>query len=359
MALISRALLAWKRRTRRLRFHNGNSTVCPVLLLEQDYCAHFLELSIKSSKLGDSFERKYGKELTGGRSLQHFNRKSHNRVRCSASTHLQKSTMSTTSALFKTGDDFEKVQASRPDFDRDSEVTFSKPPKPNWKEGEGGNDGGNSLKKNHVEIDPYEEGRPVANNYKFLISGMVPRPIALISTKSKDGKTTNLAPFSYAQVINHDPPLFTIGFAGSFEKAKDSLRNLNESGECVINIISEHFVEAANATAINAPYGVSEWDISGLHQAPTSIVQAARVKESMLSIEGKLVETKEFESRATPGKKTGVLAIIEGVRFWVREDAYDKETSVIDLKVLKPISRLGGVQYGRTTDAFELQRPQF
>lgn len=267
--------------------------------------------------------------------------------------------MSTTSALFKTGDDFEKVQASRPDFDRDSEVTFSKPPKPNWKEGEGGNDGGNSLKKNHVEIDPYEEGRPVANNYKFLISGMVPRPIALISTKSKDGKTTNLAPFSYAQVINHDPPLFTIGFAGSFEKAKDSLRNLNESGECVINIISEHFVEAANATAINAPYGVSEWDISGLHQAPTSIVQAARVKESMLSIEGKLVETKEFESRATPGKKTGVLAIIEGVRFWVREDAYDKETSVIDLKVLKPISRLGGVQYGRTTDAFELQRPQF
>ncbi|KAL2824096.1 hypothetical protein BDW59DRAFT_88138 [Aspergillus cavernicola] len=264
-----------------------------------------------------------------------------------------------TSAYFTAGDDFDKTQASRPEFQRDAEVTFSKPPKPDWKEGEGGNDGGESLKKNHVEIDPHEEGRPVSSNYKLLISGVVPRPIALISTKSKDGKTTNLAPFSYSQVINHDPPLFTVGFVGSLEKAKDSLKNLAETQECVINIISEHFVEAANATAVNTPYGVSEWDISGLHQAPSSVVQAARVKESILSIEGKLVETKEFESRTDPGKKTGVLAIIEGVRFWVREDAIDEEKSVVDLKVLKPISRLGGLAYGRTTDAIEIQRPKF
>ncbi|GAB1208710.1 hypothetical protein APSETT445_007461 [Aspergillus pseudonomiae] len=264
-----------------------------------------------------------------------------------------------TSAFFKAGDDFEKVQAARPDFTRDAEVTFSKPPKPDWKQGEGANDGGESLKKNHVEIDPHEEGRPVSSNYKILISGMVPRPIALISTKSKDGKSANLAPFSYSQVVNHDPPLFVVGFVGSLEKAKDTLKNLAETEECVINIISEHFVEAANATAVNSPYGVSEWEISGLHQAPSSVVQPARVQESILSIEGKLVETKEFESRTTPGKKTGVLAIIEGVRFWAREDAINEDRSVIDLKVLKPISRLGGIQYGRTTDAIEIPRPQF
>ncbi|GAQ10430.1 uncharacterized protein BH2278 [Aspergillus lentulus] len=260
--------------------------------------------------------------------------------------------------MFKVGDDFDKIQASRPDFKRDAPVTFSKPPNPNWRQGDGANDGGESLKKNHVEIDPYEEGRPVASNYKLLISGIVPRPIALISTRSKDGKTTNLAPFSYAQVINHDPPLFTVGLVGSLERAKDSLRNMIESGECVINIISEHFVEAANATAINAPYGVSEWEISGLHQAPCSVVKAARVKESMFSIEGKLVETKEFQSRTT-GKTTGTLAIIEGVRFWVRDDAINEDKSVIDLKVLKPISRLGGISYGRTTDAIEIPRPNF
>ncbi|KAG2420942.1 hypothetical protein HFD88_000556 [Aspergillus terreus] len=269
------------------------------------------------------------------------------------------STNTTTSAFFKTGDDFEKIQASRPDFKRDTEVTFTKPPNPDWKQGDGANDGGECLKKKHIEIDPYEEGRPVSSNYKILISGMVPRPIALISTKSKDGKTCNLAPFSYSQVINHDPPLFVVGFVGSLENAKDTVKNLAESEECVINIISEHFVEAANATAINAPYGVSEWEISGLHQAPSSVVQAARVKESILSIEGKLVEFREFESRQTPGKKTGVLAIIEGVRFWAREDAIDEAKSVIDLKVLKPISRLGGIQYGRTTDAIEIPRPNF
>ncbi|KAI2823534.1 hypothetical protein CBS133816_9060 [Aspergillus niger] len=266
---------------------------------------------------------------------------------------------SQTSTMFKVGDDFEKKQASRPGFKRDVPVTFSQPPNPSWKQGEGANDGGESLKKNHIEIDPYEEGRPAASNYKLLISGIVPRPIALISTKSKDGKTTNLAPFSYSNVINHDPPLFTVGIVGSLDKAKDTLKNLVETEECVINIISEHFVEAANATAINAPYGVSEWEVSGLTQAPSAVVQAARVKESILAIEGKLVETKEFESRSTPGKKSGVLAIIEGVRFWVRDDAINEDKSIVDLKVLKPISRLGGIPYGRTTDAIEIPRPQF
>ncbi|CAL5866935.1 uncharacterized protein PFLUO_LOCUS1147 [Penicillium psychrofluorescens] len=261
--------------------------------------------------------------------------------------------------MFKVHPDFAKTQAARPDFRRDAEVTFSKPPNPEWTDGNGANDGGESLKKEHVEIDPHAEGRPVTSNYKLLISGMVPRPIALISTKSKDGQTTNLAPFSYSQVINHDPPLFVVGFVGSLEKAKDTLKNLNETKECVINIISEHFVEAANATAVNAPYGHSEWEVSGLHQAPTSVVKPARVKESILAIEGTLVETKEFESRSVPGKKTGVLAIIEGVRFWVREDAIDEEHSLVDLKVLKPISRLGGISYGRTTDAIEIPRPHF
>ncbi|KAI2894185.1 hypothetical protein CBS11852_5043 [Aspergillus niger] len=266
---------------------------------------------------------------------------------------------SQTSTMFKVGDDFEKKQASRPEFKRDVPVTFSQSPNPSWKQGEGANDGGESLEKNHIEIDPYEEGRPAASNYKLLISGIVPRPIALISTKSKDGKTTNLAPFSYSNVINHDPPLFTVGIVGSLDKAKDTLKNLVETEECVINIISEHFVEAANATAINAPYGVSEWEVSGLTQAPCAVVQAARVKESILAIEGKLVETKEFESRSTPGKKSGVLAIIEGVRFWVRDDAINEDKSIVDLKVLKPISRLGGISYGRTTDAIEIPRPQF
>jgi flavin reductase (DIM6/NTAB) family NADH-FMN oxidoreductase RutF len=131
-------------------------------------------------------------------------------------------------------------------------------------------------------------------------------------------------------VINSDPPLFTVGFAGGFDNAKDSLRNLTESGECVINIISEHFIEAANSTSVNTPYGESEWALSGLTPAPCKTVKASRVQEAIFSVEGKLDFTKEYESKATPGKKTGVLVVIEGTHFWVREDAINKEKNRID-----------------------------
>lgn len=150
-----------------------------------------------------------------------------------------------------------------------------------------------------------------------------------------------------------------MGYAGGYDNAKDSLKNLIDTKECVINVISEHFIEAANFTSINAPYGVSEWAISGLHPAACTTVKASRVKEAIFSIEGKLVETKEFESRATPGKKTGVLAIIEGTRFWAREDAVNKEKNILDPTVLRPVSRLGGISYGRTTEFVELSRPDF
>ncbi|KAI9808192.1 MAG: hypothetical protein M1825_004649 [Sarcosagium campestre] len=255
--------------------------------------------------------------------------------------------------------DFKSVEASRPDWRDGVSFAFSKSPNPDWSLGDGANDGGESLQKHHVEIDPFEEGRPSVSNYKLLISGIVPRPIGFLSTRSKDGTSTNLAPMSYTQVFNHDPPIFGVGFAGGFDHAKDTLRNLAESRECVINMISEHFVEAANMTAINAPYGISEWVLSGLTPAPASKVQCSRVKESVFAIEGQLLETREFDSKATPGQKSGVLAIIEGVNFWVREDAINADKNLIDPDVLKPMSRLGGISYGRTTEGIEIPRPDF
>jgi flavin reductase (DIM6/NTAB) family NADH-FMN oxidoreductase RutF len=225
--------------------------------------------------------------------------------------------------------DFKKVESSRPPWDDTKSFAFSQTKSPDWKLGSGANDSSSSS-KSHVEIDPYEEGRPAPFNYKLLISAVVPRPIAFVSTRSKDGTSTNLAPFSYFSLINHDPPLFTIGYSGGFDKAKDSLRNLKESEECTINIISEHFVEAANSCSINAPYGESEWAISGLTPAESKTVKASRVKEAVFTVEGKVESLREFESRATKGKKTGVLAIIEGTRFWVREDAINEQRNLID-----------------------------
>ncbi|KAK5232082.1 hypothetical protein LTR47_006923 [Exophiala xenobiotica] len=255
--------------------------------------------------------------------------------------------------------DFKSVESSRPPWSENGSLQFIQTRDPTWTWGQGGNDGGASLKNNHIEIDPYAEGRPPVYNYKLLISGITPRPIGFISTFSKDGSSANLAPYSYTNVVCHDPPIFTVGFAGSLDKAKDTLANLIDTGECVLNVISEHFVEAANATSVNSPYGVSEWDLTGLHPVPSARVRPARVKESIFATECKLVEVKEFESRATPGKKTGVLAILEGVNFWVREDAINEERNLIDPAVLRPISRLGGITYARVTEGFELLRPDY
>lgn len=234
------------------------------------------------------------------------------------------------------------MEGKREEWDHNLKWNVKKAIKPDWKIGDGANDGGASLKKKHVSIDPYEEGRPAVFNYKLLISGIIPRPIGFISTTSKDGKSTNLAPFSYFNVIGHDPPLFTIGYAGGLSPAKDSLKNLVETGECVINMISEHFLEAANATSINSPYGESEWALSGLTPAPCKTVKASRVKESVFSIEAKLDFTKEYESKATPGKKTAVLAVLEGTNFWVREDALNEDKNLIDPGVsLLPLTEVG------------------
>lgn len=255
--------------------------------------------------------------------------------------------------------DFQTVESSRPDWDGRAAWHYTKTPAPGWQWGQGGNDGGASLKHDHVEIDPHAPGRPPVYNYKLLISGIVPRPIAFVSTQSADGSSSNLAPFSYTNMINHDPPIFTLGIAGGLAQAKDSLANMAATKECVLNIISEHFVEAANATSVNAPYGVSEWALTGLHQAPSTHVKSPRVKEAVFAVECRVVDLKEFDSRATPGKKSGTLVILEGVNFWVRDDAINEDRNLIDPSVLRPVSRLGGITYGRSTEAYELLRPDF
>jgi len=84
--------------------------------------------------------------------------------------------------------DFNAVQKSRPDFDHSLDgFTYTKTPKPDWQLGDGGNDVGESLKKQHIQIDPYEEGRPAVFNYKLMISAIIPRLVGFVSTRSKDG----------------------------------------------------------------------------------------------------------------------------------------------------------------------------
>jgi flavin reductase (DIM6/NTAB) family NADH-FMN oxidoreductase RutF len=276
--------------------------------------------------------------------------------------------------------DFKKVEASRPVWNKEHTFNYTQTVDPSWKFGQGtnalhhpttqGSGSGSGAESGavpgHISIDPYEAGRPAPFNYKLLISGVIPRPIGFVSTQAADGNSSssssarNLAPFSYFNMVHHDPPLFVLGVSSGKGRPKDTLRNLLESRECVVNIISEGFIEAANSTSVDAPYDASEWDISGLTPVYDCVdVKAPRVGEAVFSVECKLESCREFESRSNPGKKGACLVVLEGTRFWVREDAINDERNLIAPEVLRPMSRLGGITYGRVTDAIEIPRPVF
>lgn len=246
---------------------------------------------------------------------------------------------------------------SRPDFNKEKSWTFTKTVNPKWKQGSGATlEEWCNYKK--IEIDPLSSSRSPSDNYKLLISAIVPRPIAFVSTQGKNGKR-NLAPFSYFNLMNSDPPIFALGIRGSKANPKDTLKNLIETEELTINIINEWFIEAANFCAVNAPYEVDEWLLSGLTPLNCSIVKPPQVAESAVSIEAKLVATHEWELRIHPGKATGVMCIVEGVKIHVREDLLNEEQNKVDLAGLRPVTRLGGITYARVSEGFEIPRPDY
>ncbi|KIV88633.1 hypothetical protein PV10_08299 [Exophiala mesophila] len=259
--------------------------------------------------------------------------------------------------------DFKQVEASRPAFDPRLPTITTQSPDPTWKYGQGVSISSSEIQQDqrhsHREIDPYVEPRSMIQNYKLLISG-VPRPISFISTVSSEG-TRNLSPFSYFQVVDHDPPIFVVGFSARASRPKDTRTNLEQTGECVINIVSEHMIEGVNATSLDVPFGVSEWELSGFQGAPSSTVKAERVRDAIFSVEGRLLEMKSLDYggyHAKQGKPSGALAIIQATRFWIREDAINEDGSEISLDVLRPLAQLGGISYGRINGTFELPRPR-
>uniref|UniRef100_L2FS44 Flavoprotein oxygenase n=1 Tax=Colletotrichum fructicola (strain Nara gc5) TaxID=1213859 RepID=L2FS44_COLFN len=251
--------------------------------------------------------------------------------------------------------DFKSVEATRPPFDPSLNVRFTKTIDPDWKTSPAPTPSASPPPRTSPSTRTRRAApRASTTSSSSRASSRAPSPSSPPAPPTAPSPTS---PPSATSTNHRAPPLFVVGFAASVDKPKDSLKCLLESKECVINIISEGFLEAANATSVNAPYGKSEWDVSGL--TPVSDckhVKAARVKEAIFSIEGVLDSFKEYDSRATPGKKSGVVCIIEGKNFWVREDAINEQRNIIDPTVLRPVSRLGGITYGRTTEVLEIPR---
>jgi flavin reductase (DIM6/NTAB) family NADH-FMN oxidoreductase RutF len=198
-------------------------------------------------------------------------------------------------------------------------------------------------------IDP--KSTPPANVYKVMAGAIVPRPIAFVSTISLEG-VHNLAPFSFFTGASANPPVVCFCPMHNVEgRRKDTILNVERTGEFVINIVSEEFLEQMNTASGEYPPEVDEFQISGLTAIPGDLVAAPRVKESHVSMECKLLQIVEL-SRLPLG---GSLVIGEVVRFHI-DDAYI-ENYRIDPDVLRPIGRMAGNTYVRTTDRLDLARP--
>jgi len=200
---------------------------------------------------------------------------------------------------------------------------------------------------------------PHGELYGILLNSVAPRPIAWVSTMSASG-ALNLAPFSFFNAVCVDPPLlaFAPGLrqpkqrqAGKGE-AKDTLRNIRETREFVVNIVTYELAEAMNLTSGEYEASVNEFEVAKVTPQPSAIVRPPRVAESPVSFECKLHQILDFSPRPTSSS----LVIGQVISIHIN-DAHIKDGK-LDRNSLDLIGRMGGMQYTRTTQRFEMARPK-
>jgi flavin reductase (DIM6/NTAB) family NADH-FMN oxidoreductase RutF len=193
------------------------------------------------------------------------------------------------------------------------------------------------------------EELPAPDRYKLLGGLIVPRPIALVTTQSPDGRS-NAAPFSFFNVFAEDPPLVVLGLGLSpAGGAKDTTVNIRDTGEFVVNLVDEAIAEAMNLCAIDFPPEVEEVEVAGLALAPSEKVGPPRLAQAPVSLECRRYLTLQ------PGRER-YLVLGEVVVAHVRDGLVDPVTLRVDREAHAPIGRLFGGGYVRTRDRFEMPR---
>ena len=207
-----------------------------------------------------------------------------------------------------------------------------------------------------MDIQPQK--LPHREFYRLLVSMVVPRPIAWVSTIDKEG-IHNLAPFSNFNAICITPPLlgFSMGLRARDVKealgtaTKDTLRNIRETGEFVVNVVTFPLVEQMNLTSGDYDASVNEFEVAKLTMRPSLHVRPPHVAESPVNFEGKVFQILDFGTDTVGGSL--VIGQIVSVHL---EEAILRDGSV-DAQLLDLVGRMGGIQYCRTTERFDLARP--
>jgi flavin reductase (DIM6/NTAB) family NADH-FMN oxidoreductase RutF len=193
----------------------------------------------------------------------------------------------------------------------------------------------------------------VMQTYKLMTGLIVPRPVALVSTLDGEG-VLNVAPFSFFCGVGSNPPtvLFCPSLRSSGDQRKDTLRNVEQTGEFVINVVSEAIAHASNQTAAEVGPEVDEFQLAGLTPIASEVVRAPRVAESPAQFECKLLQI-IFTGQGTGA---GVVVLGQIVRFHVAADL--EHNFRIDPTLLDAVGRMAGNTWVRTQDRFELVRPK-
>jgi len=200
---------------------------------------------------------------------------------------------------------------------------------------------------------------PYSDFYALLINSVVPRPIAWVSTVRAAGQP-NLAPFSFFNAVCGDPPLLV--FAPGMRRpkqpgatpgdTKDTLRNIRETKEFVVNVVTYELREAMNLTSGEYDAAVNEIELAKLTPQASKIVRPPRVAESPVSFECKLFQILDFSTKPTGG------SLVIGQIVMIHVNDANLKDGKLDRNSLDLIGRMGGTQYTRTTQRFDMVRPK-
>lgn len=190
----------------------------------------------------------------------------------------------------------------------------------------------------------------VKDRYKLITATVVPRPIALVTTRNENG-SINAAPFSFFNVFSEDPPLVVLGLQSKPDLSlKDTTHNIRLTGEFVVNMVDESIAERMVACAADFPKKESEIGPAGLSLTPSEHIDVDYISEAPVALECRRVTVLQFA-------KTRDLAIGEIVGLHAKEGLIDLETKSINWDNYNPIGRLYANQYIRTHDRFSMSIP--
>lgn len=190
--------------------------------------------------------------------------------------------------------------------------------------------------------------------YHLLTSIVAPRPIAWVSTMSANG-TPNLAPYSFFNAVAGFPPtlMFSVSYRRKEPREKDTLRNVQEVDEFVCHVVDEALADAMIKTAVDWPYGVSEFEAAKLKSLPSVDVRPLRIAGAAIAMECKVIQIVPVEGA------TNVMVLGRVLRFHVRKDLYRSALGLVDTIRMQPITRLGGPrEYTKIGELFFLELPQ-